>query len=200
MINVKNIVLGIGIFVVYMLMLGYGIEAFYPSPKYEDFCSAYEFGGRYPVKAYDYGVAENCTFSRELQGLQDQCYVDGGQPIFEYDDDGCTTSLRECNFCNKEFNDADKSYTKIVFLIALIAGIVTLIVGYAILSVEPVGSALMASGVGAIFYGSVRNWQNLSDVWRFLLLLIALILLIWIAYRLNVSKKNGFLKRLGLRK
>ena len=25
---------------------------------------------------------------------------------------------------------------------------------------EPVGSALMASGVGALVYGSIRNWQD----------------------------------------
>ncbi len=193
--NIKNLILGIGIFVVYLLMLAYGIEAFYPSPKYEDFCKTYE-SGRYPVKAYDPGFANNCTFSRELQEAQDQCYRDGGTPIFEYDDNGCTVTVRECDYCNKEFNEANNVYTKIVFIISIIVGIITLVFGYGIFSVEPVGSALMASGVGAIFYGSVRNWQNLSDVLRFLLLLIALILLVWIALRLNKEKKMGFFARM----
>ena len=191
MFSVKNLILGIGIFIVYLLMLGYGIEAFYPSPKYEDFCS-FE-GGRYPVKAYDY-TGGNCTFSKSLQDAQDQCYADGGQPVFEYDNNGCTAAIKECDYCNKEFNDANKAYSKIVFVISLIAGVITLIVGFAILSVEPVGSALMASGVGAIVYGSIRNWQNLSDIWRFLLLLASLVLLIWIALRINKEKK-GFLQK-----
>ena len=65
-------------------------------------------------------------------------------------------------------------------------------IGYGVLSIEPVGSALMASGIGALFYGSVRNWENLSDVWRFLLLLVPLILLVWFALRLNSQKKKGF--------
>ena len=72
-----------------------------------------------------------------------------------------------------------------IIVIALIAGIITLLIGYHILKSEPVGSALMASGIGAIFYGSVRNWENLSDIWRFLLLLAALILLILITVRVN---------------
>ena len=36
--NVRNLVLGVGIFVVYLLVLNYGIEAFYPSPQYENYC------------------------------------------------------------------------------------------------------------------------------------------------------------------
>ena len=199
MFSVKNLILGIGIFIVYMLMLGYGIEAFYPSPKYDEFCTSGRFEGPYPVKAvYDTSGA-NCTFSRNLQDAQDKCYRDEGQPIFDYDDNGCTVALKTCDFCNKEFNDANERYSKIIFVIALIAGVITLIVGFAVLSVEPVGSALMASGIGAIVYGSIRNWQNLSDVWRFLLLLVALVLLIFITLRLN-RKKDGFWKKIGIKK
>jgi hypothetical protein len=190
MINVKNIVLGIGIFIVFMLMLGYGIEAFYPSPKYEDFCSGAEFRGPYQVKA-DFN-SESCDFSKALQEQQDECYVEGGQPIFDYDDNGCSVAIKECNMCNKMYNEAQKDYSKVLFIISLIAGIVVLFVGYGLLSTEPVGSALMASGVGAIFYGSIRNWQNLSDIWRFSLLLIALVLLVWIALRLNSRRENGW--------
>lgn len=195
MINVKNIVLGIGIFIVYMLMLGYGIEAFYASPKYDDFCTSGRFQGYYPDKSVP-ASPTNCSYSQQLRDAEQVCIADKGEPIYQYDDSGCTVSVKECNYCRRDFDEADKKYSKIVFVIALIAGIVTLFIGYTILSVEPVGSALMASGVGAIFYGSVRNWQNLSDIWRFLLLLIALVLLVWIALRLNRKKKGffGFLK------
>ncbi|MEK6911092.1 MAG: hypothetical protein AABW82_04940 [Nanoarchaeota archaeon] len=184
--NVKNLVLGIGIFVVFLLMLGYGIEAFYPSPKYENFCKS-GLNGVYPVKAYDYSGSSgaNCTFNRELQNSADQCLQNSGMPVYDYDDNGCTVSIKECDYCQKNYDEANDAYSKIVFIISLIVGLIALFVGYRYLSVEPVGSALMASGVGSIFYGSIRNWQNLSDVWRFLLLLIALVFLIWIAMRIN---------------
>lgn len=183
--NVKNLVLGIGIFVVFMLMLGYGIEAFYPSPKYDDFCKPNI--GSYPVKAYDYTGA-NCTFNKQLQEKADLCLQESGMPVYDYDDNGCNVAIKECDYCQKNYDNANKDYSKVLFIISLIVGLITLFIGYKYLSVEPVGSALMASGVGAIFYGSVRNWDNLSDILRFLLLVIALVFLIWIALRVNKKR------------
>jgi hypothetical protein len=184
--NVKNLVLGIGIFIVFMLMLGYGIEAFYASPKYEDFCKP-NIGSSYPIKAYDYSGV-NCTFNKALQEKADLCIQDSGISVYEYDDSGCTISIKECDYCQKYFDDANKDYSKVVFIISLIVGLVALFVGYRYLSFEPVGSALMASGIGSIFYGSMRNWQNLSDFLRFILLVIALVFLIWIAIKINKNR------------
>src|SRR3989344_455858 len=181
---VRNIVLGLGIFVVYLLMLAYGIEAFYPSPRYNQFCAGSEVGQFYPSKSYPVDVAQ-CTLTRQIREQTDTCYASEGQPVYEYNDSGCMVALKECNYCNKEFNEAVQAHGKSLFVIALIAGIITLLIGYHMLKSEPVGSALMACGIGAIFYGSVRNWENLSDIWRLLLLLAALILLIWITVRVN---------------
>lgn len=198
--NVKNLVLGIGIFIVYLLVLNYGIEAFYPSPQYENFCTNqnYYYPGQYPTKPIESNV--NCTLSPTPQ-QQDQCISQGGSLIAaSYDANGCPATFT-CDMCNKEYTEAQKSYSQTVFVIALIAGIVTLLVGYLILTMEPVGSALMASGIGALVYGSMRNWQNLSTVWRFVLLLIALVLLIWITIQLNRNKaKKGIWQKLGLKK
>ena len=155
---IKNLILGIGIFVVYMLMLGYGIEAFYESPRLSDYCDEF-----------------------------DQPRFPGGE-INE-------SEAAKSKECYDQFNSVREGYDKNVFLIALLVGLITLVIGYFILEQEPVGSSLIASGVGAIFYGSVRNWGNFSDVFRFLLLLIALIFLIWLSLRLNKKSKWKFWKR-----
>lgn len=197
--NVKNLVLGIGIVVVFALVLWQGIEAFYSSPQYDDFCNSTEFG--YLEKFPPSGQTPSCNFSRSLQEQEQQCYSQEGQPVFEYNENGCALSLKECDLCNKYFQDAQKSHARIVFFISLIVGILALIFGYAILSIEPVGSALIGSGIWAFFYGTVINWRNFTTVWRFLLLLLALILLIWIAIRLNTQKKaKTFWQKLGLRR
>ena len=184
----KSILLGIGIFVVFLLLLNYGVEAFYPSPKYDDFCkagySSYPAYEPYPVKV---GASE-CVFSKTLREEADKCFLEKGNPIYEYDDAGCYISIKECNYCQRDYDDAQKEYSKFFFIVALIAGIVALIVGYSVLSVEPVGSALISSGIGSIFFGSVRNWDYLSDFLRFGLLLLAFILLIWLALRMNKDK------------
>jgi hypothetical protein len=181
--NVKNLVLGVGIFIVYLLMLNYGIEAFYKSPQYDNYCSMNIY--KEPYRLFE---GKNCTNLNKISEMESLCYSGRGQPVnWTYDSTGCAQNF-SCDFCSKQFEDAQKGHSKIVFVISLIAGILTLLIGYGVLSVEPVGSALMASGVGAIFYGSVRNWMNLSDIWRFLLLLLALVLLIWIALRINRKK------------
>lgn len=196
--NVKNLVLGIGIFVVYLLVLNYGIQAFYPQPQYDDFC-----GGKFPY--YDgmyYEPNSNVTCTRTpTPQEQNACIEQEGMLVPDsFDSNGCTLTFK-CDLCNVEYNDASKDYSQRVFIISIIFGILTLLVGYAILTIEPVGSALMASGVGALVYGSMNNWQNLSTIWRFLLLLAALILLVWIAIRLNTPSKNkGFFGKLGLKK
>jgi hypothetical protein len=191
--NVKNLVLGVGIFIVYLLVLNFGIKAFYAAPQYEDFCSGQQYYyPSYPDLAAVKGASGvNCTLSPTPQ-QQDMCTRDGGYMVTSsYDANGCAESFT-CDMCNKNLADAQKDYGQKVFIISIIVGIITIIIGFTILSIEPVGSALMASGVGALVYGSMSNWANLSNIWRFLLLLAALVLLVWITIRLNKKDKKGF--------
>jgi len=170
--NLKNIILGIGIVVVFALTLWQGIEAFYPSPEYTDYCPE--------MRSFEFvNTSERCN---ELEGKWNSYY-----PKTEIEG-YCDLDF----YCREDYNDAQDQRSQRVFFISLIIGIIALIIGYSVLKVEPVGSALMASGIWSFFYGSVINWRNFSDIWRFLLLVLALILLIWLALRLNSTKKRKF--------
>jgi hypothetical protein len=174
MMNVKNLVLGIGIVIVFGLALGYGIEAFHPSPQYEDYCD--------PLRGYE--VIDNSTI----------CEQDGGkwfgnEPIVK----GEVTVKGYCDYdftCRGEYESTRERYSWSVFLISIIVGIITLLLGFMVLKVEPVGSALIGSAIWAILYGSIWNWNNFGKSWKFILLFIALVLLILIAYRLNKGDKG----------
>jgi hypothetical protein len=155
--NVKNLVLGVGIFILYLLVLNYGFRVFIGAPDWDDFCSIDE--------------------SRALaEGVPEKADVNKG--------------------CNDDYRAAREVYTGKIFLISLIVGIFTLIIGHFAVSVEPVGSALLASGIGAIVFGTLENWSFLDEVWRFVLLVLAFVLVVWFAYRSN-SKKGlfGILKK-----
>ena len=186
--KVRNFVLGIAILIVYALALWQGIQAFYPSPEYEDFCSRDDPIPR-PV-----GSGVECEFPSEVDTKSRACSEAGGLFRYEYDGNGCVAD-GFCDECLINYDEARDNYSRNIFIISFIVGILTFIVGLLILKVEPVGSSLLASGVWAIFYGTVWNWRNFGNLIKFLLLLVVLIALIFIALKLN-SRKKGFFRKI----
>lgn len=170
--KIKNFVLGIGILIVFALLLWQGIEAFYPSPEWNDYCGN--------VSIPRTIAAEKPDFAAETQA---SCLANNGTWINGYCD--------YYNECQKNLDDAEKEHSKVAFWISVVAGVLVLITGYFFLSVEPVGSALIGSGIWAFFFGTAVNWRNFSDIWRFLLLLIAFVLLVWLTLRFNKNAKKG---------
>ena len=182
--KIKNFVLGFGILVIYALALWQGITAFYPAPEYEDFCDSREvprlFGREGPI---------DCGFSQELRNKEQACWDAKGEFRYDYDENGCPVD-GYCDGCRISYDEARDKYSRNVFIISLVIAVITFVVGFSVLSVEPVGSALLASGVWAVFFGTVINWRNFSNSIRFVLLFIVLVVLIWIALRLNKKKKG----------
>lgn len=182
----KNFVLGVGIFIVFALALFQGLETFYPTPQWDDFCTNH--GGPISTKPVE------CNNIPALQTKAEQCLDSKGQFVYEYDLNGCPID-GYCDPCSIDYEDALDKHSNYVFIIALVIGIIVFIAGFFLLKTEPVGSALMASGIWALFYGVIKNWRNFSNSWRFLLLFVLLIVLIWIALRFN-RKHEGFVTKL----
>lgn len=187
--RIRNFILGLGILIVFALALWQGMEAFYPSPQYNDYCD-YQYRNL-PTKA-----DVNCSYPSDLDSKQNACYKIGGEFRYDYDENGCIIG-GYCDDCSIKYNDASDIHSRNVFIISLIIGVLALIVGFSILSVEPVGSALLASGIWSVFYGTVINWRNFGNSLRFIILAVILLVLIWIALRLNKKSKKGFF--LGIR-
>lgn len=182
----KNFVLGVGIFIVFALSLFQGLETFYPTPQYDDFCD-FRSG---PIVT----KPTECTNNLELQNRADQCWQSNGEFVYKYDSNGCAID-GSCDGCRIDYEDALDEHSKYVFIISIVIGIISFISGMVLLKTEPVGSALMASGIWSVFYGVVKNWRNFSDSWRFLLLFVLLIVLIWVALRFN-KKNESFVSKI----
>jgi hypothetical protein len=182
----KNILLGIGIFVVFTLVLHQGLQTFYQTPEWDDYCS---FHSTPPIT--ENGM--ECKIIPVINLKADACYAAKGEFVWEYDSNGCPFS-GYCDACRIDYENALDIHSNRVFIISVIVGLITFIVGLFLLAKEPVGSALMASGIWSVFYGVVVNWRNFSNSWKFVLLFVLLILLIWLALKFNEKRKWGFFR------
>jgi len=170
MFNVKNLVIGIGIVVLFALVLWQGIETFYPSPDYDNYCGDVKTQEIIETGARCESIGGKWEPNDEIRCIKEPC------PQGWCDRDYT---------CRKDYDKARDNHSWVVFIISLIVGIIAFVLGFTLLKLEPVGSSLIASGVWAVFWGSAINWRNFGESWRFILLLIALVLLVWFAIRLN---------------
>ncbi|MCK9569257.1 hypothetical protein M0R72_09990 [Candidatus Pacearchaeota archaeon] len=185
--DVKNLLLGIVIAVIFVMFFVYGTKLVYDEPEYDKFCNQSYY---YPEKIV------NCSFNLELQKQMTDCYNQQGIPKYEYDVDGCETSL-VCDFCSLEYEKANRDYSKNLFLISLIVSIIVIAVSVILIKVSAVSGGLMLGSLFYIIYGTARYWQFMEDVLRFLILGLALFILIWLAYYLarRDKKENKKIKR-----
>ena len=173
-----TILLGVFIAIMVATLFNLIVSYVYEDPKYEDFCKGIGASGPYPVK-YGVGTEQcgNCTFSTALQKETEQCTQENGMPVYDYDDKGCTVALKECNLCNKEFEDAMKSYNRSTFFIYAAIGFALLVVGLFIY-VLLIQIITLPAGAFLVIEAAVKNFDDkLYVIITFSLLIIAAIYL-----------------------
>jgi len=172
-----TILIGIFIAIMVITLFNLVVEYVYEPPEYEDFCKGSESMGPYPIK---YGAVEgcgNCTFSKSLQEQTDKCYQERGIPVYEYDNKGCTKALKECNMCNKNFEDAMKSYNRNTFFVFAAIGFALIVAGLFI-SVLLIQIITLPAGAVLVIEAAARNFDDkLFVIITFTLLIIAAIYL-----------------------
>lgn len=171
--KIKKNLLSVAIAIILVLFIAYGINTFYKSPKYDDFCSE----DLYKQQAYS---EEECL---ALGGKWDQRTT---RPIKVEADSDATTTEGWCDVqytCREEYDDAREVYNRDVFFISLVAGLIALIVGGIVLKIESVSIGIMGGGILTIIYGTIRYWGDMSDVYRFIILGVVLGVLIWMGYK-----------------
>lgn len=190
MVSFKNIILGIAIAIVFALAVGFGINAFYEEPKYEDFCKDQfrEPIAAKPVFSGEPVCNETLRFRVEQQGQQ--CYNNKSIPIYDYDERGCLLAVR-CDPCQGEYEQVREKYIKNLFLITIIIGIIGIGAGAVLFGLEPVGAGLMGGGVLSILYGSIRSFEIFGKKMQFFLLFLGLIILIALGYWINRRRVSG---------
>jgi hypothetical protein len=161
MIKIKEILLGIVISVIFLMFCVFGTKLIYDTPKYETYC---DYNNMVPT-AYD---KMNLNDS-ELQA-QDQAQ----QEIYKK--------------CSENYEIANKKYSKNMFIISLIFGLLVIIICTIFVNINSISGGLMFGSLMFILYGTGRSWSYMDDLTRFIILGFSLGILIYVAYW--ISKKS----------
>ena len=179
MTNFKQIALATGIAILSALFIILLVDAFYESPKYENFCDTFR---EFP-KQIDYATNRSTCpdpyfkYRKEIY----QCQRDKGFPEFDYDEKGCQTFNR-CNFCEREFRQVEKKYNRNIFLIMAPLGI-TLILFGVFYKIAFLGSGFMFGGIIVLAYGTIRFFPDMNRYIRVIVIFIELVLLLLIGIK-----------------
>lgn len=181
--DLKKVSLTIGIAVLFALFIGFFIDAVYPGPEYDQFCK--HFNG--PVPAYKGSPEINkCPEINYNDPVSRECNEKGGYIEYDYDAQGCATNPR-CNTCNKEYEAVNKVYSRNLFFITAVVGIIAILVGLIFVKLDAIASGFMFGGILVLIYGTARVFGDLSKVMRVIVLGIELVVLVYIG--IKKSKK-----------
>lgn len=180
---IKAVALAVSIVIVLNLFVNMGIDTFYPSPEFENFCADVE------GKVLD--TRDACEAVGGEWIVPGQAF-EGGRyspvPVTKED------AVEYCDAyagCRDEYEVAREVYDRNVFIILVIAGLISLGIGYGISAAEAVSSGLVFGGVLSFIIGTMRYWSNMDEYLRFIILGIVLAILIWIGYsKLSRSRQQ----------
>lgn len=182
--EIKKVALTVGIAILFTLFIVFFVEAVYESPKYENYCNPYgPYSGHFVPQ-----VASNCTLQYN-ETLANQCAKDRGELRYKYNEKGCETDPY-CDYCSRDFNDANTKYNKNIFYISAIVAIIAILSGlYLPKTIDAIASGFMFGGILVLIQGTVRVFGDLSKWTRVVVLGVELIILIWVGYKKVRDKK-----------
>ena len=169
-----TIILGVFISIMLITLFNLIVTYFYEEPNYNEFCGS--MINSYPIKM---GAEQclNCTFSPELQNVVDNCTRENGIPSYNYDERGCSVSLKDCDQCNKNFETANQVYNRNTFFIYAAIGFALIVAG---LFVTQLLLQIIALPAGAflVIESAVKNFDDkLYIIITFTMLIIAAVYL-----------------------
>lgn len=166
--RVQQFLLGMGIAIVLVAFVMYGINTFYPAPEFKNYC----------------GEGPQEMFSNESIRLKEGGkWHYGAEKCISADSKFCSQGWCDQYYtCQKQLDEATQKYSRIVFFIATITGVLA-IVGGLFTIVNSIGGGVMFGGVILLIIGTAQYWTYLSKYVQWLLLGVLLVFLIWIGYK-----------------
>ena len=159
--KIKKRLLSIAIAIIFVFFVGYGIEVFYPSPDMEEHC---------PSNTWEYQTQELCETNGGTWNIN--------HPKTPESNGFCEISKK----CRDSFKDIDKSHDRVVFIVSILIGILT-IIGGMLNRKESISFGLISGAILLLIYGTLSYWEHADNILKFILLGITLGILIWIGMK-----------------
>jgi di/tricarboxylate transporter len=163
--TLRNVIIGIGIFILTLFVVVYGISLFYPSVDYDNYCGKF-----YQITNEADCISEGGTWqAAELKSAE---AVPNG-------------FCSESRTCQDEYDSANMKRSKNVFIIAVPLGLILIALGAFVFHLNSVGVGIMFGGIGTLIYGAGNYWRYSDNLFKFIISLIGLAVLIFLAYWFN---------------
>ena len=185
MIDLRRVVIIFVIAVLYAIFVNAAISAFYPAPKYDDFCKARFYAEKPYVAPVD--VKQCPSYKEPSQEELDKCANDKGFPEYTYNANGCPIGYKGCNFCQRDFDNANQKYNYIYFIVSSILALVAIGIGLSLptkMSLnEWIATGFMLGGLVTLFFGTFMSYQHLGRYVRPFVILAELVVVVFLSYR-----------------
>lgn len=152
----------IGIMLLANLFVAYLTQALYPTPKWENFCPA-DLTGKFIETSSECTEVGGKWYPPTSAGAQGYC-------------DATVT-------CQKEFQDTHEVYTRNVFIVFVIFGVLMLAVSAFMGGVPVISLGTAFAGVLALIIGSVWHWSAMQEWLRVVVLGLALVGVLYLAWK-----------------
>lgn len=161
-----------GIAIVINLFLTYLVRVVYHEPMFEDFCPEKQINEAIETKEACLAIGGQWNENPEMK------YP--GQPAILPQPVGyCDPTFT----CQQQFEETSGVYNRDVFIVFVVMGIILLVGSVFLVGVEVISLGVSFGGVLALIIGSMRYWSDMNDIVRVIVLGVALISLIGIAYK-----------------
>ncbi len=163
----------VAIVIVLNLFFNYAISLVYKAPTWEEYMPTTQVVETITNKSDCLSVGGQWTDSDPR--LLDSTPTNTKTPV--------VTGYCDPNYTKQQnFNSAQKSYDRTVFIILVVLGVVSLVLG-AILTNTVLQLSFSWGGVLSLVIASMRYWSDADNVLKVIILAVALGALIWIAVK-----------------
>lgn len=185
MVDLRRVAIIFIIAVLYAIFVNAVIGAFYLAPKYEDYCKS----SFYPEKPRPATIdRKECPkYSEPTQEELDKCAEQKGFPDYRYDSYGCPVEYKGCNFCQRDFDNANQKYNFNYFIFSSILAVIGIAVGL-LLPIhyslnEWIATGFMLGGLVTLFFGTFRYYQYLGRYIKPIVIFLELAIVIYLSYK-----------------